>query len=269
MERATQCETGQLRGDDLSAGELTTSETGAPAKIHVELDEAQPFLLSGAEASQTKAVPQASQPAPVTAGASTSGRLLDVTAAALILLLVLPLMAACALAVMLSSPGPLLFRQTRIGRNGREFICLKFRTMTDRAEDEIDRILNECSSSQKEWAAVYKLRSDPRVTPTGRFLRRYCLDELPQLFNVLKGDMSIVGPRPIVAAEVHRYGPNFADYCKINPGLTGLWQVSGLHDLPYEERVRLDVQYANSKSLRLDMLILLKTVPIVLLGENH
>jgi exopolysaccharide production protein ExoY len=178
-------------------------------------------------------------------------------------------MALCVLAVLLSGPGPLLFRQTRIGRDGREFTCLKFRTMVNDADKVIAEILQRSATAQAQWMAVQKLTCDPRITPIGGFMRRYCLDELPQLFNVLKGDMSIVGPRPIVAAEISRYGLNFGDYCSVRPGLTGLWQVSGSHSLSYAERVQLDTQYAQSKSLRLDVLILWRTVPIVLRGQNE
>ena len=196
-------------------------------------------------------------------------RLLDLTAAGLILLFVLPLMLFCALAIALSSRGPVIYRQARIGRGGREFICFKFRTMTQSAELSLDSLLAEATPLQEEWASIYKLRSDPRVTFFGRFMRRYSLDELPQLFNVFRGDMSIVGPRPIVADEVHRYGGQFDDYCRVKPGITGLWQVSGRHALSYDERVRLDAEYANHKSLGLDLLILWKTIPVVLLGQNE
>jgi len=200
---------------------------------------------------------------------SGPGRLLDLVVGAAIFLLVLPLMAVCALAIRLSSRGPVIYRQERIGRSGRHFTCFKFRTMVDGADRNIGQILTGCSRSQAEWEALVKLRSDPRVTGLGRVMRRYSLDELPQLFNVLKGDMSVVGPRPIVADEIHRYGASFADYCNVKPGLTGLWQVSGRHALSYEERVRLDAQYAQNKSLKLDLQILLKTVPVVLLGQNE
>ena len=198
-----------------------------------------------------------------------ANRVVDIVLATLLLILVLPLMLACALMVALSSPGPLLFRHSRIGANGKEFSCLKFRTMVVDADVAIGAILGGCVQSQKEWLELQKLRRDPRVTPGGRFLRRYCLDELPQLFNVLAGHMSIVGPRPIVADEIRRYGSNFSDYCSVKPGLTGLWQVSGRHALSYEQRVQLDTQYARSKSIRLDLWILLMTLPIVLLGQNE
>ena len=198
-----------------------------------------------------------------------SSRLLDVGIAGLIFLFVLPLMALCALAIAATSRGPIIYRQLRIGQGGREFTCFKFRTMTECAAASIDQLLVDGSPLQEEWAAIYKLRCDPRVTPLGRFLRRYSVDELPQLFNVFRGDMSVIGPRPIVAEEIRRYGDHFADYCSVKPGITGLWQVSGRHALSYEERVRLDAQYANHKTLRLDLLILWRTLPIVLFGQNE
>ena len=199
---------------------------------------------------------------------SISVRLFDLTLALLMLILLLPLMAVCAVVVRLSGPGPVLFRQTRIGRNGLPFTCFKFRTMVPSSEQAIDKVLSEHEGSREEWEATQKLHCDPRITFVGQFMRRYSLDELPQFFDVLRGEMSIVGPRPIVAEEIHRYGAHFSDYCSVNPGLTGLWQVSGLHALTYSERVRLDAQYAASKSLRLDLLILWKTIPIILLGQN-
>ena len=133
----------------------------------------------------------------------------------------------------------------------------------------IEQVLGKSTQTRQEWVALQKLKQDPRITPLGTFLRRYSLDELPQLINVLAGEMSIVGPRPIVTAEVERYGVNFAAYCSVKPGLTGLWQVSGRHRLPYPERVELDALYARSKTLLLDLLIIWRTVPIVLRGENH
>lgn len=223
------------------------------------------FLLSGSRAEQvsTVAVPSLKR------AGEFSGRVLDLLVASLLLLLMLPLLAACALAVRLSGRGPVLFRHARIGRDGREFQCLKFRTMVRDADKVFQRILQTDAKAHEEWLAVQKLRNDPRVTFCGRFLRRYCLDELPQLFNVIAGDMSVVGPRPIVAAEISRYGAAFFDYCSVKPGLTGLWQVSGRHSLPYEQRVRLDAKYAQTKSVAADLLILWRTVPVVLLGLNQ
>jgi lipopolysaccharide/colanic/teichoic acid biosynthesis glycosyltransferase len=196
-------------------------------------------------------------------------RVLDLLVAIPLLLFLLPLFALTALAVVVSGPGPIIYRQTRIGRNGQDFLCLKFRTMVDRADHHMDELLGQNAAIKEEWLALHKIRSDPRVTPIGRMLRRYCLDELPQLFNVLSGEMSIVGPRPIVAAEIEKYGDHFTDYCSVRPGLTGLWQVSGRHALSYEERVALDATYARSKCVRADLFILWRTVPIVLLGLNE
>jgi len=198
-----------------------------------------------------------------------SDRCFDVVVASLLLVLMLPLMAAVALTVFFTSRGPVLFKHKRIGRDGLEFQCLKFRTMTCDADAAFQRIMENDKRAQEEWLSVQKLQNDPRVTFAGRFLRRYCLDELPQLFNVIAGDMSVVGPRPIVISEISRYGSAFLDYCSVRPGLTGLWQVSGRHRLPYEERVRLDSEYARTKSLLGDIVLLWRTVPVVLLGINQ
>jgi lipopolysaccharide/colanic/teichoic acid biosynthesis glycosyltransferase len=141
--------------------------------------------------------------------------------------------------------------------------------MVQHADRTLEEVLKGSVEFQNDWRELQKLRCDPRVTPIGRVLRRYCLDELPQLFNVLAGHMSIVGPRPIVEAEITKYGSSFAHYCSVKPGLTGLWQVSGRHALSYDERVRLDATYANSKSLQSDLVILWRTVPIVLFGLNE
>lgn len=254
MERSTAYGTGDLSG----------SEIHAPMEHSVASAASPPFLL-GPAAPVDVHITGALRQSRVT----TSVRRLDFTLALLLLVFVLPLMAVCAVVVRLSGPGPVLFRQTRIGRNGLPFTCFKFRTMIACAEVAMERVLSESEESREEWAASQKLHCDPRITGVGLFMRRYSLDELPQLFNVLRGDMSIVGPRPIVADEVHKYGAYFSDYCSVNPGLTGLWQVSGLHALSYSERVRLDAEYAASKSLRLDLRILWKTIPIVVLGQNE
>lgn len=195
-------------------------------------------------------------------------RMLDIVLATALLVLTLPLMLFCMGAVLFSGPGPVIFSQRQIGRLGDEFNCLKLRTMVSDAERVISSLVQTSAEADTEWAATQKLRDDPRVTRVGRILRRYCLDELPQLVNVLAGHMSIVGPRPIVAAEVPRYGPYFADYCSVRPELTGLWQISGKHALSYKERVHLDATYAKSKSLGLDLRILWRTIPIILTGKN-
>ncbi|MDP9423665.1 MAG: sugar transferase [Pseudomonadota bacterium] len=263
MERITACETGELATREAEAHQGTSPNTAQAAT----------FLLNPPAPPIPTATVEVLTPARTFAGAepklSRSVRLLDFSVAVAILLFLLPLMALCALAIRLSSRGPVIYRQARIGRGGREFTCFKFRTMIDCADQSIDSILVQDSCCREEWANRYKLLQDPRVTALGGFMRRYSLDELPQLFNVLKGEMSVVGPRPIVTDEIHKYGDRFTDYCSVNPGLTGLWQVSGRHALSYDQRVRLDAEYANAKSVRLDLLILWKTVPVVLFGQNE
>lgn len=191
-------------------------------------------------------------------------RSFDIVVAGLAAIMLLPVMLLIALAVKLTSPGPAIFRQQRVGRDGVFFPCLKFRSMVVDAQQQLDRLLSESEDARTEWDRDQKLRQDPRVTPIGDFLRRTSLDELPQLFNILVGQMSVVGPRPIVEGEITRYGSRFGDYCSIRPGLTGLWQISGRNDVSYGMRVRLDSLYANRQSLALNFAICLKTVPAIL-----
>ncbi|HEY3694829.1 sugar transferase [Phenylobacterium sp.] len=179
-------------------------------------------------------------------------------------LLVLPLMLAIALAIHAHDRGPVLFRHRRVGRHGQPFYCLKFRTMAVDAEARLADLLAADPAARAEWAADFKLRNDPRITPIGRFLRRSSLDELPQLFNLMRGEMSLVGPRPIVEAEVPRYGWRYRHYCAVKPGITGLWQVSGRNDVSYRTRVALDCIYARHKNPLLDIWVLAATLPAVL-----
>jgi lipopolysaccharide/colanic/teichoic acid biosynthesis glycosyltransferase len=171
-------------------------------------------------------------------------------------------MVAICIAMRISDPGPILFRQTRIGKAGREFKCYKFRSMVLDAERILTDHLAQNESARREWEAIHKLTIDPRITPAGSFLRKTSLDELPQLFNVLVGDMSIVGPRPIVRAEIPKYDDKTVYYRAMRPGITGLWQVSGRSDCSYPERVALDTRYVS------DIINLLKTVPAVLLQSG-
>lgn len=175
-----------------------------------------------------------------------------------------PLLFALAVAVRCDSKGPVLFRQRRIGRGGRHFTVYKFRTMAVNAAELLEKHLAENEDARAEWKADHKLRNDPRVTRVGRFLRKTSLDELPQLINVLKGDMSIVGPRPIVDEEIKKYGPDYELYTRVRPGITGLWQTSGRNDLSYADRVWLDRHYVCNWSVWLDILIVIRTVPEVL-----
>ncbi len=178
-------------------------------------------------------------------------------------LVLLPVLLGIGLAIRLESRGPVLFRQTRIGRHGQVIRILKFRTMVYNAEEVLQKYLLENPELRKEWEEDQKLRNDPRVTRVGGLLRRTSLDELPQLWNVLLGDMSLVGPRPIVDDEIVRYGSAFASYKRVRPGMTGLWQVSGRNDLSYRQRVHLDRFYICNWSTWLDLLILVKTIPVV------
>ncbi|MEO8592715.1 MAG: sugar transferase [Candidatus Solibacter sp.] len=195
-------------------------------------------------------------------------RLFDIVFALTLALLALPLGVLIALAIMLDSRGLVFFCHTRLGRGRRPFRLWKFRTMTAAGDAAFQEHLDRNPGSAHEWHATRKLRNDPRITRAGRFLRKTSLDELPQLWNVLRGDMSMVGPRPIVPEEVGKYGPAFALYSQVLPGLTGLWQVSGRNDTHYHRRVELDVRYLRSWTLWLDGKILLRTVRTVLLGRG-
>ncbi|GAB3185220.1 Undecaprenyl-phosphate galactose phosphotransferase WbaP/exopolysaccharide biosynthesis polyprenyl glycosylphosphotransferase [Micromonospora palomenae] len=188
----------------------------------------------------------------------------DRAAAALAVLLLLPLGAAVALAIRLDSRGPVLFRQTRVGRGGREFGVLKFRTMVANA----DALLDELAVRNETDGLMFKMRDDPRVTRVGRLLRKWSLDELPQLVNVLLGQMSLVGPRPPLPSEVARYDGDVARRLLVKPGMTGLWQVSGRSDLSWEDGIRLDLYYVENWSLAADLTILWKTFGAVLRGRG-
>lgn len=193
---------------------------------------------------------------------------LDCILALAALFLFFPALVLTAVAIKLQDGGPVLFRHERIGRGGRRFYCLKLRTMVWGAQSRLETLLEGDPQAREEWERDHKLKNDPRVTVLGRVLRETSLDELPQLINVLRGDMSIVGPRPIVEAEVVRYGRSFRHYCSVRPGITGLWQVSGRNDTTYRRRVALDVLYARSRSLRRDVEILAMTVPAVFLRKG-
>ena len=191
-------------------------------------------------------------------------RTLDVLGAAILLIFILPVYALIALMVRLEDGGPVYFAQERIGRGGKRFRCLKFRSMAVDAEAQLQKLLATDPAARRAWELDRKLKDDPRITRIGKLLRTSSLDELPQLINVLRGEMSLVGPRPIVEAEVERYGRHFRKYCSIRPGLTGLWQVSGRNDVSYRERVVLDVAYVRNRCVRLYFRVLFKTIPAVL-----
>lgn len=184
------------------------------------------------------------------------------------LVILLPVMLAVALAVFAQDGGPIVFAHRRIGRGGRYFRCLKFRSMAVDAEARLSDLLASDPAAREEWEKDHKLRNDPRVTKLGAFLRKTSLDELPQLFNVLKGEMSLVGPRPIVDAEVAKYGRRFTHYCAVKPGITGLWQVSGRNDVSYTARVAMDCIYARKRNVLMDGAIIAATVPAVLMRKG-
>jgi exopolysaccharide production protein ExoY len=198
----------------------------------------------------------------------TSKRIIDIVLALSGIILLGPLLIICFFLTQASSRGPVLFRHRRVGFHGKPFDCLKFRTMVADAPERLCKHLETDSAAAAEWAATQKLRDDPRVTAVGALLRRSSLDELPQLFNVLKGEMSIVGPRPVTEEELLKYGTSMSAYAACRPGITGLWQVSGRSGTSYQQRVECDTFYARRWSLYLDIKILIVTVPTVLLSEG-
>lgn len=192
-----------------------------------------------------------------------SKRIFDIIVATLAILCLSPLIIGIILCAR-ASCGSALFRHRRVGQGGKIFDCMKFRTMVPNADQVLQDLLDSNREIKEEWLRDHKLRDDPRVTRVGRFLRRTSLDELPQLWNVLRGEMSLVGPRPVVPDELRRYGTKVEVFLSARPGITGLWQVSGRNDMDYRRRVAIDVCYVRSKSLVLDVVILAKTLPAVI-----
>jgi lipopolysaccharide/colanic/teichoic acid biosynthesis glycosyltransferase len=170
--------------------------------------------------------------------------------------------------MMRKSGASVIYKHRRVGRGGQMFSCLKFRTMVPNADQVLRELLTSSPELQAEWVRDHKLRNDPRVTRLGRFLRRTSLDELPQLWNVLRGEMSLVGPRPVVREELLRYGRNVGTYLAAKPGITGLWQVTGRNNTDYRRRVVLDTYYVRNQNLLLDLYILVKTTGVVLGGSG-
>ena len=195
-------------------------------------------------------------------------RVLDVLLVTVVGILALPLITFLAVLIKLTSPGPVFYGQRRYGRAGEPFTAWKFRSMVANANRELDQHLAADLHLREEWRRSHKLRNDPRITRLGRVLRRTSLDELPQLWNILRGQMSLVGPRPIVVEEIPRYGKGIALYKKVTPGLTGLWQVSGRNNVSYEQRVNFDMYYVRNWSIWLDLYVLAKTVRVVLVGDG-
>lgn len=195
----------------------------------------------------------------------TLKRAFDVLGAVVLALVFLPLMLLIVL-LLRSEGSPVIYRHRRIGRDGKSFECLKFRSMVPNADWRLRELLERRPELKEEWLLNHKLRNDPRITALGRFLRRTSLDELPQIWNVLRGDMSLVGPRPIVGEEMMRYGRSLPVYLSAKPGITGLWQVTGRNDTDYRRRVAIDVYYVRNRSALLDLYILFKTTLVILKG---
>lgn len=195
-------------------------------------------------------------------------RTMDLAIAIPMAVFLLPVFILIAIVIYIDDKGPILFQQSRRGLNGETFTCLKFRTMVTDASERLERLLATDPALRKEWEETQKLKCDPRITGVGGFLRKYSIDELPQLWNIIKGDMSIVGPRPIVEDEVRRYGEFIEQYDEVRPGVVGLWQINGRNDTSYDHRVQLDVTYAEKRNLFLDLKILFGSIPAILLKRG-
>jgi lipopolysaccharide/colanic/teichoic acid biosynthesis glycosyltransferase len=195
-------------------------------------------------------------------------RAIDIAGSLFLIIVLSPLYLLVALCVMISMGKPVHFWQSRVGKHGDCFHFYKFRSMVQNSDGVLEEYLSKNDFARTEWDLFQKLAEDPRITPVGRFIRRFSLDELPQILNVLKGDMSLVGPRPCMENQRHRYGKHWAEYCAMRPGITGLWQVSGRNRLPYSKRVELDAYYVSNWSLWLDIKIIFKTFRAVLMGEG-
>ena len=195
-------------------------------------------------------------------------RCLDITLATILILILSPLMLVLAIWIKRDSPGPALYWQQRVGLGGRPFYMLKFRSMHTHAAEDLERILASDARKKKAWQRFQKLLDDPRLTRCGRVLRRFSLDELPQLWNVLRGEMSLVGPRPILPEQQGIYGTDLYLYLQVRPGMTGLWQVDGRNRVTFAERVARDVYYIRNQSIWTDFLILARTLRVVLRGDG-
>jgi len=193
-------------------------------------------------------------------------RAMDLVMAFTVLTFLSPVLLGIYALLKIFDPGPALFSQLRVGRDGRAFTVYKFRTMRVDAQERLDHLLATDPSAAAEWAEFQKLKCDPRVTMLGRILRKSSLDELPQLLNIVRGEMSVIGPRPVTSGEVHRYGADYPYYTAVRPGVLGLWQVKGRNKLTYPERIAYDVQYVKTWSIWQDIKILFMAVPVVLLG---
>jgi lipopolysaccharide/colanic/teichoic acid biosynthesis glycosyltransferase len=199
----------------------------------------------------------------------TTKRVFDIVFSLTVLIVFSPLYLLLILLIAFSSRGPIFYIQERVGRNYRRFDCIKFRTMVKNADQVLVEMMETSPRLRHEFEANFKLRKDPRITWVGHFLRITSLDEFPQFWNVLMGDMSVVGPRPLVVEELPRYGKYIDRVLTIRPGITGLWQVSGRNDIPYPRRVQIDVYYANCRNILMDLWIIIKTVGVVVFPKDN
>ena len=183
-------------------------------------------------------------------------------------ILISPILVLLAIVVGIDNKGRVIFAHRRVGKDGKLFPCYKFQSMVPDAQKRLEEYLADNPEARKEWEDTFKLTNDPRVTKLGGFLRKTSLDELPQLWNVLMGDMSLVGPRPIVTKEIERYGDYIREYYMVPPGITGMWQVNGRSDTTYEERVAMDTWYVRNWSVWIDLVYLFKTVKTVFTGKG-
>ena len=201
----------------------------------------------------------------VIGGAYLVKRLIDIVASILLLIVLTPLFVVIMLLIYQSSPGPVFYKQTRVGRWGKLFTMWKFRSMYPDADARLKEMM---AQNEMSGGVIFKMKNDPRIIPVGRFIRKASIDELPQLWNVLKGDMSLVGPRPALPSEVNQYSLQDRQRLEVIPGITCIWQVSGRSDIPFPQQVQLDVQYIQSQSVWLDIKLLLQTIPAVLLSRG-
>ena len=193
----------------------------------------------------------------------------DLIFSLIILIIGFPIFILIALLIKLSSRGPIFFLQERIGKNNKTFNCIKFRTMHPEAEDILDNLITNNENLRKEFEESHKLKNDPRITNIGKFLRKTSLDEIPQFLNVIKMEMSIIGPRPIVKNEIKKYGKSYNRVISINPGITGLWQVSGRNNLSYKRRVALDCLYVDNINPIIDLRIMIRTIGVIIFPNDR
>ena len=196
-------------------------------------------------------------------------RLFDICFSSFVLIVFSPLYLTLSFLVAVSSPGPVFYTQERVGKDFKHFGCIKFRTMVENADEMLESLMETSPHLRAEFEDNFKLKDDPRVTWIGKFLRLTSLDEFPQFWNVLMGDMSVVGPRPLVPEELEKYGKRIDKILTIRPGITGLWQVSGRNDIPYPLRVQMDVYYVNTRNWLMDIWVIIKTLGVVIFPRNN